>query len=98
VNSHLAKVVLARSPLRFGDASQVAALKYLHDVAEARASLGLCAHRKCWICRGTGLRGYAICYECAGSGTYAACRCFDGLEAEAVIEAREYWKGENGAL
>ncbi len=82
-------------PLVFGDPELIDAHTFLQEVAIAKTIIGgeLCNCTPCRECRGTGLGGYGsdywVCEQCDGYGVHLACRCFTGLRAEAVIEARK---------
>jgi DnaJ-class molecular chaperone len=76
---------------RFGDANQIAAVHYLEDVESARVAFGKCRHSKCATCKGSGAHrrwSDMPCDYCGGSGTGADCKCFYGLDSDAVLEAK----------
>jgi hypothetical protein len=79
--------------LRFGADHQVRAVQFLHDVQAAREAIAHCDHSRCIYCCGTGVQIVSPCEDCGGSGTRSVCRCFHGLDGEAVIEARRQISG-----
>lgn len=73
---------------RFGNPEQIAAVRYIEDVETARSAFGKCRHGVCVWCNGIGIVDNAPCDECDGSGKSMICRCFVGLNVDAVLEAK----------
>ena len=78
---------------QFGNDEQIRAIHYLEDVEAARVAFGKCRHRKnCVPCNGKGflrIRGARdVCDFCDGSGAGYGCSCFEGLDPDAIMEAR----------
>jgi len=81
-------------PMKFGDPAQVSAIKFLQNVFAAKIAAALCEHERCAACGGTGKQLlHSPCECCGGDGTVLACKCFAGIDGEAVVEARKQLAG-----
>lgn len=95
-----ARLALTSRPLRFGDPNQTAAVRHLEDLERAREADAGCRHKPCFLCEGTGTYPSKrdCCDNCNGTGTETDCRCFVGLDCDAVFEYRQMVRRHKGAL